>query len=117
MMRRPWSSGSPAFALKRRKRASRFGPSSCGASPTRDGGRRPMATAPKAEIDEQARDYGRLPRAAEHTGGPPASRGSDPPMSGVLHGVRVVEVAQWWFVPAAGAVLADWGADVIKVEH
>jgi len=38
-------------------------------------------------------------------------------MSGVLHGVRVVEVAQWWFVPAAGAVLADWGADVIKIEH
>src|SRR5438128_5786272 len=38
-------------------------------------------------------------------------------MSGVLHGIRVVEVAQWWFVPAAGAVLADWGADVIKIEH
>jgi len=38
-------------------------------------------------------------------------------MEGVLAGVRVVEVAQWWFVPAAGAVLADWGADVIKVEH
>jgi len=33
-------------------------------------------------------------------------------MSQVLAGVRVVEVAQWWFVPAAGAVLADWGADV-----
>src|SRR6202034_4734093 len=27
------------------------------------------------------------------------------------------EVAAWTFVPAAGAVLADWGADVIKVEH
>lgn len=38
-------------------------------------------------------------------------------MAGVLDGVRVIEVAQWWFVPAAGAVLADWGADVIKVEH
>jgi crotonobetainyl-CoA:carnitine CoA-transferase CaiB-like acyl-CoA transferase len=39
-------------------------------------------------------------------------------MSGkVLEGVRVLEVAQWWFVPAAGAVLADWGADVVKVEH
>jgi len=38
-------------------------------------------------------------------------------MAGVLAGVRVIEVAQWWFVPAAGAVLADWGADVIKVEH
>ena len=38
-------------------------------------------------------------------------------MSKPLEGVRVLEVAQWWFVPAAGAVLADWGADVIKVEH
>lgn len=34
-----------------------------------------------------------------------------------MEGVRIVEVAQWWFVPAAGAVLADWGADVIKIEH
>ncbi len=38
-------------------------------------------------------------------------------MEQVLSGVRVVEVAQWWFVPSAGAVLADWGADVIKIEH
>jgi len=35
----------------------------------------------------------------------------------VLEGLRVIEVAQWWFVPAAGAVLADWGAEVIKIEH
>ncbi|MDJ0848337.1 MAG: CoA transferase [Myxococcota bacterium] len=38
-------------------------------------------------------------------------------MEKVLEGVRVLEVAQWWFVPSAGGVLADWGADVIKVEH
>ena len=38
-------------------------------------------------------------------------------MQQILDGVRIVEVAQWWFVPAAGAVLADWGADVLKVEH
>ncbi|MEY2569964.1 MAG: hypothetical protein QOE63_314 [Acidimicrobiaceae bacterium] len=38
---------------------------------------------------------------------------SDRPM----HGVRVIEVAAWTFVPAAGGVLADWGADVIKIEH
>ncbi|MEZ0352198.1 CaiB/BaiF CoA transferase family protein [Mycobacterium sp. pR1184] len=37
-------------------------------------------------------------------------------MSGVLHGVRVVELASWTYVPSAGAALADWGADVIKVE-
>ena len=38
-------------------------------------------------------------------------------MSQALSGVRVIEVAAWAFVPSAGAVLADWGADVIKVEH
>jgi crotonobetainyl-CoA:carnitine CoA-transferase CaiB-like acyl-CoA transferase len=38
-------------------------------------------------------------------------------MHKVMSGVRVLEVAQFTFVPAAGAVLADWGADVIKVEH
>lgn len=35
----------------------------------------------------------------------------------VMKGVRVLEVAQFTFTPAAGAILADWGADVIKVEH
>ncbi|WP_405183275.1 CoA transferase [Nocardia sp. NBC_01377] len=34
-----------------------------------------------------------------------------------MQGVRVLEVAQFTFVPAAGAILADWGADVIKIEH
>ena len=34
-----------------------------------------------------------------------------------MEGVRVLEVAQFTFTPSAGAVLADWGAEVIKVEH
>jgi crotonobetainyl-CoA:carnitine CoA-transferase CaiB-like acyl-CoA transferase len=38
-------------------------------------------------------------------------------MTHVMKGVRILELAQFTFVPAAGAVLADWGADVIKVEH
>ena len=38
-------------------------------------------------------------------------------MTQVMKGVRVLEVAQYTFVPAAGAILADWGADVIKIEH
>jgi crotonobetainyl-CoA:carnitine CoA-transferase CaiB-like acyl-CoA transferase len=38
-------------------------------------------------------------------------------MALVMKGVRILEVAQFTFVPAAGAVLADWGADVIKIEH
>jgi crotonobetainyl-CoA:carnitine CoA-transferase CaiB-like acyl-CoA transferase len=35
----------------------------------------------------------------------------------MFEGVRVVEVAGWHMVPAAGAVLAEFGADVVKVEH
>lgn len=38
-------------------------------------------------------------------------------MAQVMKGVRMLEVAQFTFVPAAGAVLTDWGADVIKIEH
>jgi crotonobetainyl-CoA:carnitine CoA-transferase CaiB-like acyl-CoA transferase len=34
----------------------------------------------------------------------------------VLEGIRVIDVTMWAFVPAAGAVLGHWGADVIKVE-
>lgn len=34
-----------------------------------------------------------------------------------MEGVRILEVAQFTFVPASGGVLAEWGADVIKVEH
>ena len=35
---------------------------------------------------------------------------------GVLDGVRVVELAIHGFVPSCGAILADWGAEVVKVE-
>jgi crotonobetainyl-CoA:carnitine CoA-transferase CaiB-like acyl-CoA transferase len=37
-------------------------------------------------------------------------------MSAPLEGVRVVEIAHFVAVPAAGALLADLGADVIKIE-
>jgi crotonobetainyl-CoA:carnitine CoA-transferase CaiB-like acyl-CoA transferase len=33
-----------------------------------------------------------------------------------LSGTKVVEVSMWAFVPSAGAVLADWGASVTKIE-
>jgi crotonobetainyl-CoA:carnitine CoA-transferase CaiB-like acyl-CoA transferase len=39
------------------------------------------------------------------------------PSVDVFGGVRVVELAQWVFVPVAGSLMADWGAEVIKVEH
>src|SRR5690348_6600991 len=34
----------------------------------------------------------------------------------ILDGVRVVELTAWVAGPAAAGVLADWGADVVKVE-
>ncbi|MEV1063949.1 CoA transferase [Streptomyces sp. NPDC050263] len=37
--------------------------------------------------------------------------------SEAFDGIRVIELAQWVFVPVAGALLADWGADVIRVER
>lgn len=33
-----------------------------------------------------------------------------------LAGVRVVELGIWVAAPAAAAMLADWGADIVKVE-
>ena len=38
-------------------------------------------------------------------------------MTAVMEGVRILEVAEHTFVPAASALLSDWGADVIKIEH
>ena len=38
-------------------------------------------------------------------------------MTDVMQGVRILEVAEHTFVPAASALLADWGADVVKIEH
>ncbi|TAL01599.1 MAG: CoA transferase [Rhodospirillaceae bacterium] len=34
-----------------------------------------------------------------------------------MKGVRVLEVAQFIFAPSAGVILAEWGADVVKIEH
>jgi crotonobetainyl-CoA:carnitine CoA-transferase CaiB-like acyl-CoA transferase len=38
-------------------------------------------------------------------------------MTDVMQGVRILEVAEHTFVPAASALLSDWGAEVVKIEH
>lgn len=37
-------------------------------------------------------------------------------MSGPMAGVKVIEMGVWIAGPAAGVILADWGADVLKIE-
>src|ERR1700743_987982 len=41
----------------------------------------------------------------------------EPVVVEIMRGIRVLEVASWTYVPVAGAVLPEWGAGVIKVEH
>jgi crotonobetainyl-CoA:carnitine CoA-transferase CaiB-like acyl-CoA transferase len=35
----------------------------------------------------------------------------------ILEGIKVVEAAEWVMAPGAAAILAGWGAEVIKIEH
>ena len=35
----------------------------------------------------------------------------------VLRGLKVIDLTVWAFCPAAGAVLASWGADVVHIEN
>ena len=37
-------------------------------------------------------------------------------MAGPMEGIRVVELGVWVAGPAAGGILGDWGAEVIKIE-
>jgi crotonobetainyl-CoA:carnitine CoA-transferase CaiB-like acyl-CoA transferase len=37
-------------------------------------------------------------------------------MPGPMEGIKVIELGVWVAGPAAGGILADWGADVIKIE-
>ena len=37
-------------------------------------------------------------------------------MAGPMEGINVVELGVWVAGPATGGILADWGADVVKIE-
>jgi crotonobetainyl-CoA:carnitine CoA-transferase CaiB-like acyl-CoA transferase len=70
---------------------------------------RPFGPAPKlGEHTEEARAERKIARPAVTTG---EGGGALP-----LTGLRVVELSAFWAGPIAGCVLADMGADVIKVE-
>ena len=38
-------------------------------------------------------------------------------MAGALEGLKVLEVANWVAAPSACAIMADMGAEIIKIEH
>jgi crotonobetainyl-CoA:carnitine CoA-transferase CaiB-like acyl-CoA transferase len=60
--------------------------------------------------EETSDRAGRIVRRSEST-----HEGGD--AMGVLDGVKVVELAEHGFVPSCGAILADWGAEVVKIER
>lgn len=37
-------------------------------------------------------------------------------MAGILTGTKIIEMGHWVAVPIAAATMADWGADVVKIE-
>src|SRR5205814_577475 len=61
---------------------------------------------------------GAAPRGAARAGGGAARRRLRlrERMAGPMDGVRVVELAFWVAGPSAAAILADWGAEVVKIE-
>ena len=46
----------------------------------------------------------------------PGARAEGVSADGPLKGITVIEMASWVMVPACGAILSAYGADVIKVE-
>ncbi len=54
--------------------------------------------------------------ALAHTDGDPATAPPSPPQPLPLAGIRAIEIAEIWAGPFCGAMLADLGAEVIKVE-
>jgi crotonobetainyl-CoA:carnitine CoA-transferase CaiB-like acyl-CoA transferase len=50
------------------------------------------------------------------SGAAPPEEPRMPSMAGPMEGINVVELGVWVAGPAAGGILADWGADVVKIE-
>ena len=90
----------------------------CFTSPRRRGGRareQPRVGLGHAvSVARAAAARRRADTRARQTG---ASQETEESVMGVLDGVKVVELAEHGFVPSCGAILADWGADVVKIER
>src|SRR5262249_7184670 len=85
--------------------------------PTRSRSRRPTCAACSTHERPGARERtapGRVPQPADSE--PSSRRRERRSMSyDLLDGVKVVELSLYAFAPSAAAVLADWGADVVKI--
>src|SRR5437868_5950888 len=75
--------------------------------------RRPAFTGHRAPTARSGHDRER----GHHSVSGRAAIPREEPMTAVLQGIRILEVAEHTFVPAASALMADWGAEVIKIEH
>ena len=64
----------------------------------------------------ELRQRSRVDAGPLHADGRVAERAPAARMSGPLAGVRLVELGVWVAGPGAGGILADWGADVVKIE-
>ena len=111
----------PAARSSRARSVDRHGAGRSSGSRTSTGGtsRRRAATSPRSSSRHcsSTRCGRRSVRCAEVLDTASRRSGGRPVDEGAFEGVRVVELAQWVFVPVAGALLADWGADVIRIER
>ena len=117
-VRRPPTTASGGAGCGRTGSSSRRSPTRCSstASPT---GRSWATSAPPSGSGPPTptrRSSCSTARSSPVADGSRHSLGSAP-MKKIMDGVRILELAAWTYVPAAGAVLAEWGADVIKIEH